>query len=174
MDLMNSAVEQGVWSAIVVGIYLVIAKIIDTYKEKNIFYLQDSNFEFEGVNFYGSPYSPSFFKEHWVFNADRGEEIRQIWGKIPINTDILITHTPPFNILDYVPNKNENENENVGCKDLSEIIKSKLKNLKLHCFGHIHGNYGVIHKNGILYSNGAILDNNYKIEVNKIYINFKI
>lgn len=33
MDLMNSAVEQGVWSAIVVGIYLVIAKIIDTYKE---------------------------------------------------------------------------------------------------------------------------------------------
>lgn len=33
MDLMNSAVEQGIWSAIVVGIYLVIAKIIDTYKE---------------------------------------------------------------------------------------------------------------------------------------------
>ena len=33
MDLMNSAIEQGIWSAIVVGIYLVIAKIIDTYKE---------------------------------------------------------------------------------------------------------------------------------------------
>lgn len=33
MDLMNSAIEQGIWSAIVVGIYLVIAKIIDTYKD---------------------------------------------------------------------------------------------------------------------------------------------
>lgn len=33
MDLMNSAVEQGIWSAIVVGIYLVIAKVIDTYKD---------------------------------------------------------------------------------------------------------------------------------------------
>ena len=53
-------------------------------------------------------------------------------------------------------------------------IANELQNLVLHCFGHIHGNYGVIHKNGILYSNGAILDNNYKIEVNKIYINFKI
>lgn len=33
MDLMHNAIEQGIWSAIVVGIYLVIAKIIDAYKE---------------------------------------------------------------------------------------------------------------------------------------------
>lgn len=33
MELMENAINQGIWSAIVVGIYLVIAKIIDTYKD---------------------------------------------------------------------------------------------------------------------------------------------
>ena len=145
-------------------------KLIQSYKNKGIIYLKDESYKYKNIIFYGSPYSPSFYRKLWVFNADRGDEITEIWKKIPDNVDILITHTPPYKILDYVPE----ENKNVGCKDLLNIIKSKLKNLKLHCFGHIHENYGVKVYNKILFSNGAILDNSYNPEVNRIYINFNI
>jgi hypothetical protein len=64
------------------------------------------------------------------------------------------------------------EDPNVGCKDLSNIITNKLIDLKLHCFGHIHDNYGIIlhnvsNKRRILSSNGAVLTNRYDLLVNK-------
>ncbi len=52
----------------------------------------------EGLKFYGSPWQPTF--HNWAFNLDRGEEIKKVWDKIPNDTDVLITHGPPFGILD--------------------------------------------------------------------------
>lgn len=56
-------------------------------------YLQDENVEIEGVKFYGSPWQPEFF--NWAFNLPRGKELKSIWGNIPDETDLLITHNPP-------------------------------------------------------------------------------
>lgn len=138
-------------------------------KNYDVTYLNNSGCTFEGVKFWGSPYSPSFHREHWAFNADRGEEIKKIWAKIPSDVEVLITHTPCKNILDKVEEKyrqHAGEDLNVGCQDLLDVIKKRLTKLKLHCSGHIHDNVGVLlqrvsNNRRVLFSNGAVLTNDY-------------
>ena len=125
----------------------------------NITYLHDSAIVYNGIKFYGSPYSPSFHKEHWAFNADRGEEISKIWAKIPSDTNVLITHTPVYGIQDEIEEKYKrylDEDVHVGCEDLLGVIKKRLLELKLHCSGHIHDNYGCVLKR-LCYEKSTIL-----------------
>lgn len=146
---------------------------IKLYEQWGVHYLCNSGFEYEGIKFYGSPYSPSFHRDYWVFNADRGEEIAKHWSKIPSDVNVLITHTPVYGILDLIPEKYKRypeEDLHVGCKDLLDVICKRLYSLKLHCSGHIHSNYGVLlqnvsNKRRVLFSNGAVLDNDYKLAV---------
>lgn len=136
--------------------------LIESYDVK---YLENTDYVFEGIKFYGSPYSPSFHRYKWVFNADRGEEIKKIWARIPSDTNVLITHTPVYNILDDVKEyATDGEDAHRGCKDLFDVMHKRLFNLKLHCSGHLHDEYGVVLKSvsgkrRILFSNGAILTN---------------
>lgn len=138
-------------------------------------YLLNEGFEYEGVKFWGSPYTPSFHRQHWAFNADRGEEIQKVWAKIPSDVNVLITHGPCKNILDRVSEKYreyEGEDMNVGCQDLLDVMKKRLTSLKLHCSGHIHDNVGAVLKNvsntrRVLFSNGAVLTNDYDLLVTK-------
>jgi Icc-related predicted phosphoesterase len=142
---------------------------------KKVTYLMNQSIEYKGVKFWGSPYSPSFHKEHWAFNADRGEEISRIWGKIPSDVDVLITHTPPFGILDEVDHTGRTPGKwhidgHVGCEDLLGVIKKRLLNMQLHCFGHIHQNVGVIQQQvsntrRALFSNGAVTSHAYEMLV---------
>ena len=57
----------------------------------------------------GLPYSARVF--NWAFNRKRGDEIKKHWGLIPNNTDILITHGPPYKILDKTI-----RGKHVGCE----------------------------------------------------------
>lgn len=148
-------------------------QLIKNYENNDVVYLADSEYVYNDIKFYGSPYSPSFHKDIWVFNADRGEEIKKIWGKIPSNTDVLLTHTPLYSILDDLKEyAREWEDTRAGCIDLLDVIKRRLLHLKLHCCGHIHDNYGVILHNisnsrRLLCSNGTILTNKYNVIINK-------
>lgn len=147
-------------------------KLINQYK---VVYLNNSDHVHKGIKFWGSPYSPSFHRHYWVFNADRGQEIQKIWAKIPSDVDVLITHTPCKNILDKVDEiyrEKPDEDLNVGCQDLLNVISSRLTNLKLHCSGHIHDNFGMVlkpvsNRRRVLFSNGAVLTNEYKSLVTK-------
>lgn len=138
-------------------------------KNYDVIYLCDSSYDYKGVKIWGSAYSPSFHRTHWAFNADRGQEIQKVWGKIPSDVEVLITHTPVRDILDRVEERyrqHTGENLNVGCDDLFAVMQKRLMKLKLHCFGHIHDNYGVVYKNittnrRALFSNGAVLTNEY-------------
>lgn len=103
----------------------------------DVIYLQDEATEVLGLSIYGSPWSPSFFRQNWVFNADRGVEIRAHWQKIPENLDILVTHGPPYGIGDRVLRNYEH----VGCHDLRETILAKKP--RVHISGHIHSGYGM-------------------------------
>lgn len=146
-------------------------------KNYNVKILADESIEFEGYKIYGSPYSPSFHREHWSFNADRGDEISKVWSKIPSDTNILITHTPCHNILDMIPDKyvRPDETNNVGCEDLLRVIKKRLLKLQLHCSGHIHDNYGILmhdisNTRKIMFSNGAVLSNDYELIIKNPYV----
>lgn len=144
-------------------------KILENYPD--IKYLVNRDYVYEGVKFYGSPYTPSFHRRNWVFNRDRGEEIMKEWAKIPSDTNVLITHGPPYGILDVIPDEFRevyNEDTRRGCEDLYKVIHDRLKDLKLHCFGHIHdGPTGVVIKQvtntrWVTFSNGSVISNFYE------------
>ncbi len=100
----------------------------------NIHYLEDSEVTIDGLRIWGSPYTPEFMS--WHFMRKRGEEIKKHWKLIPDGIDILLTHGPPFGILD----KNL-KGEPVGCKDLLDEVQTRIKP-RLHLFGHIHEEAG--------------------------------
>lgn len=124
----------------------------------NVIYLNDSGVEIEGIKFWGSPIQPEF--NNWAFNRKRGDEIKEHWDMIPDDTQVLLTHGPPFGILDYVPRSDLQ----VGCQDLLMAIKLRLKDLRVHAFGHIHEGAGIKSMDGITYINGSILDEYYQIK----------
>ncbi len=118
----------------------------------NCHYLQDSLVNCEGIKIYGSPWQPWF--ENWAFNLERGAEIKKMWNLIPPDTDLLLTHGPPFGILDEI-----SPNHQVGCKDLLDrVLQIKPK---FHVFGHIHQAYGQIEQDEIKFINCSICDVDY-------------
>lgn len=125
--------------------------------------LYDEAVEYEGLSIWGSPVQPRFFD--WEFNRNRGADIKQHWDKIPLETNILITHGPPFGIGDLTP-----RGEHVGCQDLLDKVRS-LPNLRLHVFGHIHEGRGVTLLNGVSYVNACIMDGRYRPVHGPIVIN---
>jgi Icc-related predicted phosphoesterase len=120
----------------------------------NIHYLEDSGVTIENINFWGSPYIPE--DSNWAFSKNRGKQISEHWKKIPEDTDILITHSPPFGILDELDNKRM-----IGCKNLTERL-SKL-NISHHIFGHVHNEYGKIKTEKTIFINSSSLDDSYRI-----------
>ena len=118
-------------------------------------YLQDKIVEVMGLKIYGSPWQPRF--GDLAFNLDRGAPLKEVWSKIPNDTDVLVTHGPPFGILDAT----DVGGHHVGCKDLLEVVL-KIKP-KVHAFGHIHCSYGVEKNNDTTFINASLCDENYHL-----------
>ena len=119
--------------------------------------LNHESIEIEGIRIFGSPYTPEFFDWAFMYKKEDGEKL---WDQIPNGTQVLLTHGPALDILDWCPNGN------VGCADLKNKVLYGLPVLKYHLFGHIHESYGSLEKNGIFFSNGSIMNGRYKF-VNK-------
>ena len=120
--------------------------------------LIDASTTYEGVKFFGSPWTLPFFD--WAFMKNE-LELAEIYQKAPSNIDVLITHGPPFGVLDYIKRS--------GCVG-SNALLHLIYNIrpKLHLFGHIHEGYGTKEfswdDNGnfsTLFSNGSVLDERY-------------
>lgn len=118
----------------------------------NAIYLNDSGCEIEGIKFWGSPIQPEFL--NWAFNRERGNEIKKHWDLIPNDIDVLITHGPPFDILDQTV-----RGDKTGCVDLlNKVLEIKPK---VHVFGHIHEAYGKKELNGTTFINASLLNERY-------------
>lgn len=115
---------------------------------QNAIYLQDDSFDYHGLKFYGSPWVPDLIT--MAFYQD-DHALYEKWEKIPIDTDILITHTPPHSILD-TPSFS---NSPLGCPHLMNRIQ--VIQPQIHCFGHIHESYGREIRNGTEFINASIL-----------------
>lgn len=135
-------------------------QILEMIEKSNSIYLEDSFTIIDGLKIYGSPYQPLY--HNWEYNLPRGKALADKWAQIPDDTDILVTHGPPFGIGDEAP-RGISSYENVGCKDLLNRIY-ELKNLKIHCYGHIHQGYYNIPRRlgGIDFINAAICTESYK------------
>jgi len=130
--------------------------------------LIDQAIELEGIKFYGSPRTPTFF--NWAFMADRGEAIKKYWDAIPSDTQFLITHGAPKGILDYVPM----DDYNAGCEELLYRV-AQLKDLRYHAFGHLHTPGGMTQThNNITFINGAMCDEQYGIHREPVVIEINL
>lgn len=112
--------------------------------DSNVHYLCNSGVEIEGVKFYGVP----MFMEDCI--TDRQS---RNYERIPSDTDVLITHSPAYGILDF------DDGINYGSEEL--LARLSAIQLKAHLFGHIHSQHGVEVIGGTIFSNGAIMNSNY-------------
>lgn len=134
---------------------------IESCKQFGIQLLQDSGITIEGLKIFGQPWQPFFYD--WEFNVPRGKEIAKKWELIPEDTQILITHGPPYGILDLVElSPFEERDAHQGCEELRKRVES-LKNLKLHAFGHLHGNEQFVEMNGCKFVNAAMVNDRHQL-----------
>ncbi|MFA5366604.1 MAG: metallophosphatase domain-containing protein [Dehalococcoidia bacterium] len=119
----------------------------------NVIYLEDNGVEIDEIRFWGSPVSKPF--NNWAFNRPE-EKLLQHWQVVPADTDVLITHTPPYSIMDWVDWNRSHEGSPTLYKEVVERIKPKI-----HCFGNIHGGYGMKTLDGITFVNASNLDEDY-------------
>lgn len=136
-----------------------VQKILNIYKSYK--YLQDNSIHIKinndpEIKIYGTPHQPYFC--NWAFNLPRnGKELKEKWSLIPNDTDILITHTPAYGILDDVENK---RGIHLGCELLTERIK-EIKP-KIHICGHIHSGRGYYFDGNTHFFNASVLGEQYE------------
>jgi len=131
-------------------------------KSMGIMCLETSSTSIKGLNIYGSPYTPTF-GFGWAYNKNRDKMHKQ-WQSIPENSDIVVTHGPPFGILD-VSEDREGNLEHCGDRSLMKRLDT-IKPI-IYCSGHIHDsgenrNSGVyINKNTLFINASCVIDGKF-------------
>lgn len=151
-----------------------------SFEDERIYYLEDTNMEIEGFKIFGSPWTASFkginpkCTAFTVRHCDHTDEILGgYWDLIPKDTDILITHGPPFGIFDGVKDRHCDCGYNCMMPTGSKTLLDKVLEIKpkLHVYSHIHeeGGQQMIFKrpgygdeNNTIFINCSIMNENYK------------
>lgn len=158
-------------------------KYKDFYSKTSIDYLCDSGTKFcyypplekdaadgtvierRDFKIWGSPWTkafPGMNPDCKAFTCDQENDLKAKWAMIPDDTDILITHSPPYGICDEV--KGDYRWESVGSRSLQHRVLDIKP--KLHVFGHIHEAWGEFHSQGIIFINASHVNERYQ-PVNK-------
>ena len=129
---------------------------------ENVIYLEDSEVIIEGIKFYGTPVQLPFC--NWAFNRSE-EKLKQHWEAIPDDTDVLITHQPPFSLFDW----SVYDHKHTGSPSLYFEVVERIKP-KIHCFGHIHSGHGIKVIENTTFINASNLDEDYMCVYDPIII----
>lgn len=101
-----------------------------------------------GLNIWGSPITPLIGA---AFGRGSAEDRVALYQTIPSDVDVLMTHSPPYGILDRSPGTDTH----AGCPQLLDAV-NRLKP-KIHTFGHVHGAHGTVQIEDTLFVNAALL-----------------
>jgi len=88
-----------------------------------------------GKKIYGSPWTKIYDERYAAFTVENERELKEKWSKIPDDTNILITHSPPYGYLDKDVN-----GYSVGSTRLFERVAEIQP--ELHVFSHAHKSSG--------------------------------
>lgn len=127
----------------------------------DVHYFCNSGIDIDGIKFYGMP----MFMEY-AMDGTYEQHIKDI----PDDTDVLVTHQPPYGILDGGEYKGQASYHYGDYFLYTRVIDVKPK---LHLFGHDHNAYGSIEQFGTAFSNAAVVDEHYKLKEIK-YLTYKI
>lgn len=109
---------------------------IDRLKDLGIIYLEHDYYDLEGLLLFGSPYTPTFNRWHFMKSRDK---LSRYWEALIPGIDILITHGAPKGILDL---SHDRSGALEYCGD-GALMKAIIKNTpRYHVFGHIHNSKG--------------------------------
>lgn len=115
-------------------------------------YLQDEEYWWNDVTFYGSPWQKRFYD--WAFNLDE-PDLALKWQQIPPKTDILVCHSPPYGFGDIT------RDGHAGSPSLLERIQ--IVRPQLTVYGHIHPGYGRYEYDGLTLANVAVVNSKYEL-----------
>ncbi len=133
--------------------------------------VEDTAFK-KNLKIWGSPWTktfPGMNPNCKAFTCDTEDELVEKWALIPLDTHLVITHSPPYGIRD----KTE-RGELAGSQSL--LIKMAEIKPIIHCFGHIHEQGGketyIGWKNGTTFINASYVDERYnpKNKETRIYL----
>jgi Icc-related predicted phosphoesterase len=110
--------------------------------------LINEGIEIEGLRIWGSPVTPLY---GGAFGLSSAKDRKRLYAQIPQDIDVLISHGPPFGILDSEPISGLH----AGCRELLDGVMRVRP--KLHVFGHIHGAYGVFQTEHTTFVNASLL-----------------
>lgn len=112
--------------------------------DSNVHYLRNSGVTIDEMKFYGVP----MFMDDCISHRQK-----EYYAQIPVDTDVVITHQPPYGILDF------DDGIHFGSE---ELLTSLVRiNPRLHIFGHIHSQHGTTTNGITTFSNGSTIDDNY-------------
>jgi Icc-related predicted phosphoesterase len=101
-----------------------------------------------GLHIWGSPTTPLY---GGAFGLSAPRDRSRLYATIPQDVDILVTHGPPYGVLDRSPGTLHH----AGDPELLHAVTQLQP--RLHVFGHIHGAQGSITKDETLMVNAAML-----------------
>lgn len=127
-------------------------------REGDFTYLCDTGTEFEGLKIWGSPWvqwHKFFHPDVRKFCVPTEKDLAEKFALIPPGLDILVTHGPPWGILDT--NK-----KGTPCGSGELGMRVNQVDPKVHVFGHIHERGGMKEYNEYTtFYNVSIMDENY-------------
>jgi Icc-related predicted phosphoesterase len=138
----------------------------------DVHYLVDGGVEIDGFKFYGSPWQGDLIR--WAWHCKDEVELKAHWDAIPEDTDVLVTHVPPFEILDQLAphamaRHGNTDRPHIGCPHLRATSLERVKP-RVHVFGHIHEAYGAKKVGETTYVNAALMDEYYYIKNKPIIV----
>lgn len=137
----------------------------------NVHYLMNETIELDfpdkgKLRIGGTPYQPDFC--HWAFNVEDSDKLDFIYDNvIEEGLNVLLTHCPPFDILDQShlprPYFGKTGEERLGSIELRKKILSMDNPPRYHTFGHIHGDGGKhVLVGNTIFINASVCDESYK------------
>ena len=114
----------------------------------NAIVLVNEGTESDGLRIWGSPVTPLY---GGAFGLSSAADRRRLYAQIPQDTEVLITHGPPYGILDSSPDPGLHS----GCHELLDAVVRIRP--KLHVFGHVHGAHGIFQTDHTTFVNAALL-----------------
>lgn len=148
------------------------ADAVHMFNESPLRLLQHSEIDVAGLRFFGSPYVSLTPRREAMDRDDPlrnegfvrdDEQLAQQFSSIPAGLDVLITHCPPFGVLDSSVQYGGAQRDapvSIGSVALSRRLMAmgRRKRPRVHVFGHEHDSRGALRDRSTLFVNAAAVD----------------